>query len=251
MPKDFYDKVAEKFGSYSSGIHSEKEFFGEAPEDVFKAKLIGVSGKNKIALDVGCADGRFTLSMAPNFREIVAIDLSKGMLVSARRLQAEQKIENVGFEEKDAAKTGFDAESFNVIYSRRGPTEYAEFSRILKKGGHFVGIEIGEKDAKAIKETFGRGQGWGKWGESQLRRSIAEIEKTGMIVLSAGEYFYNEYYVSHADLEKFLKSVPIFEDFNAEKDRQLLQKYVSENTTEKGIKLPRHRVVIYASKQTE
>lgn len=91
MSYKFYDKVAKKFGDYgSTGSMRTKECLDREPEDVFKEKLLKESSKDKIALDVGCADGRFTLSIAPNFKKIIAIDLSEGMLSSARKLQKEK-----------------------------------------------------------------------------------------------------------------------------------------------------------------
>jgi len=42
--------------------------------------------------------------------------------------------------------------------------------------------------------------------------------------------------------------VPIFEDFDSEKDRKLLEEYVAKFKTENGIRFPRHRVVIVAKK---
>src|SRR3989339_784913 len=145
---NFYDKVANKFGKYSSGVKYAKEFLNGDPEEDFKNYLIKYSGKDKRALDVGCADGRFTLSVADNFGEIVAIDNSSGMLNSAKELQKELNITNAKFENKDAYNTGFENQSFDIVYSRRGPTNYDEFARLLKRDGYYLEIEIGEKDTK-------------------------------------------------------------------------------------------------------
>jgi tRNA G46 methylase TrmB len=64
MVENFYDKVAKEFGRYHTEHKVFTEYPDKKPEDVFKEKLIDVSGQDKIALDVGCADGRFSLSMA-------------------------------------------------------------------------------------------------------------------------------------------------------------------------------------------
>ena len=76
------------------------------------------AGKDKITLDVGCADGYFTLSVAPYFNKIIAIDLSKGMLKAARKFQKEKGINNGSFEEQNAHHTNFDDISFDLVYSR-------------------------------------------------------------------------------------------------------------------------------------
>lgn len=243
---NFYDKVANKFGKYSSGIKCTDDFLNGNPEEDFKKYLIGYSGKDKKALDVGCADGRFTLSVADNFGEIVAIDNSSGMLNSAKELQNELNITNVKFENKNAHNTGFENQSFDIVYSRRGPTNYNEFARLLKRDGYYLEIQIGEKDTKDIKIVFGRGQNFGDWGKSRLEINKKEIELQGFEIIFAKDYEYNEYYSTKEDLDTFLQSVPIFEDFDSVKDKELLDKYVSKFKTEKGIKLPRHRIVILA-----
>jgi len=249
MSTNFYDKVAKKFGDYHSCHHKHiTEYPDDDPEKVFKEKLLELSGKNKIALDVGCADGYFTLSVAPYFKKIVAIDQSKGMLNTGRKFQDEKKITNVKFEKKNAFKTGYKSESFDIVYSRRGPTPFTEAFRLLKPGGHFIEIDIGEQDCRAIKEIFGRGQGFCKWDISRLITVKKEAEQAGFRVVFIKEYFYEEYYASYKDLDIFLQGVPIFEDFDSDKDKRFLKAYATKLMTKKGIKLPRHRVVTVAKK---
>ena len=104
MSIDFYDKVARKFGKYQTGARIIDEFPNGDPEAVFKEKLLQASGKDKQVLDVGCADGRFTLSIAEHVGKVIAIDTSKGMLNSAIKRQKEAHIDNVEFIEQDIHK---------------------------------------------------------------------------------------------------------------------------------------------------
>src|SRR3989344_7586723 len=104
MTSNFYNKVAKKFGNYHTDSRYTHEYPDKNPEEIFKEKLLSVSGKDKLALDVGCADGRFTLSIAPNFSYITAIDTSSGMLKAAQKLKKEKGIANVTFEEQDVFK---------------------------------------------------------------------------------------------------------------------------------------------------
>lgn len=248
MKQDFYDKVAEKFGKYSTGVKSKREFPDGDPEADFKAELIKLAGTDKKVLDVGCADGRFTLSIAPYFGQVTAIDNSEGMLSSAGNTQKSSGVVNVNFEKVDFYHNKLPSESYDVIYSRRGPTDYSEFFRLLKMGGSYVGIEIGENDTRGIKEVFGRGQNFGKWDRSVLGRDKKDMESAGFEITLAKEYTYDEYYALPADLDRFLQGVPIFEDYDSVKDKINLDKYVVQNTTSKGINLPRHRVVFAAVK---
>lgn len=246
----FYDKVATKFGDYgSSGASYTPKYQTENPEEVFKNLLIKYSGKNKGALDLGCADGRFTLLIAPHFKNVIAIDLSKGMLKAAKLLQKKEKVRNVSFEETDTFNTSFLNNSFDIIYSRRGPTPFNEISRLLKKGGYFIDIGIGEKDCQEIKEVFGRGQDYGEWIESTLKNYKKELQSYGLNVIFGEDYFATEYYPDYRNLDLFLQGVPIFTDYDSDKDRGLLESYISTHQAPDGITLPRHRIVIVARKQ--
>lgn len=248
MNQNFYDKVAKKFGQYHTGAQYVKDFHGEDPEKIFKQKLIDISDEEKQALDIGSADGRFTLSMAQYFKQIIAIDSSDGMLESARNLQKEKKIVNISFEKQDAFHTSHNNTSFDVIYSRRGPTPYEEIYRLLKLNGYFAEITIGEQDTRSLLETFSRGQGYGKWKEKRILRVKKQVERLGFKVIYAKDFCYEEYYASYDDLDLFLQGVPIFEDYDSEKDKESLQKYLKENSTNKGIRLNRHRMVMMIQK---
>lgn len=248
MTTNFYNKVAKKFGNYHTGARRITEYPNGDPENVFKEKLLELSSKNEKVLDVGCADGRFTLLVAPYFQKVVAIDLSPGMLESAIKLQRDKHVNNVNFEEQDASKTTYGNDCFDVIYSRRGPMPFSEFHRLLKSGGYFIGIDIGEKDCQEIKQIFGRGQGFGKWNNSRLEKDKQELKEAGFEIVFAQDYQYDEYYASYDDLDLFLQGVPIFEDFDSQKDKKFLEEYVEKFKTEKGIKFPRHRVVTVGEK---
>jgi len=246
--KQFYNKVATKFGGYKSGVIRAEKFFDGNPEKIFLEQLLNYAGNDKIVLDIGCADGRFTLKVSPNFKQIIAIDVSEQMLDAANKLQAEQKISNVSFQKADATKISFDDDYFDVIYSRRGPTPYQEIGRLLKSSGYFTEISIGEKDAQELKEIFGRGQGFGEWGKPILESKKAKLEAIGLKSVFAKEFFYSEYYSDIDDFSLWLESVPIFKDFDPTKDRKFLSEYVEKMKIQRGIELRRHRIVITAHK---
>ena len=246
--EQFYNKVATKFGGYKSGVIRTEKFFDGDPEKIFLEQLLNCAGNEKIALDIGCADGRFTLKMSPNFKQIIAIDVSEQMLDAAKQLQAEQKIFNVSFQKVDATKISFDDEYFDIIYSRRGPTPYQEIGRLLKNNGYFIEIGIGEKDAQELKEIFGRGQGFGEWDRPVLESKKAQLEDVGLKPVFEKEFFYSEYYSDIDNFSLWLESVPIFKDFDPAKDRNFLSKYVRKMNVHEGIELKRHRVVIVVHK---
>jgi SAM-dependent methyltransferase len=248
MSKAFYNKVASKFGRYHTAAKYEKIFSNGVPEADFLKYLLSYGNSEADVLDVGCADGRFSTRVAPNFKTLTAVDYSKSMIRSAKELQKEAKIPNLIFEEHDASKLPYAAESFDLIYSRRGPDFYQEFWRLLSNKGYFVAIGIGELDARDIKEVFGRGQGYGDEGISQSGLMASDLKEHGFSVVSSKDYQYYEVYPTRDDLDLFLQGVPIFEDYVPVADAELLDEYILSNTVSGGIKLPRHRFVLVAQK---
>lgn len=250
MVNCFYDKIAKKFGGYGYGTSPQykSEYPAGEPEKVFKEKLLGLSSKDKIALDIGCADGKFTISVAPFFQKIYGIDISKVNLDIAKSHNDDERSKNVEYSLQDAKHTSFDDSFFNLAYCRRGPSYYEECHRVLKIKGYYLEIGIGEEDTIELKKIFGRGQGYGKWGKSKLNENLKKLQELGFKVVFAENYHYFEYYPSYEELDLFLQGVPIFEDFDSEQDREVLKKYVETFTTDKGIQLSRHRLVMVVQK---
>ncbi len=218
------------------------------PEMIFKEKLLGLSSKNKIALDIGCADGKFILSVAPFFQKIYGIDTSKVNLNIAKNHSGDERSKNVEYSLQDASHTSFKDSLFDLAYCRRGPTYYKEYYRVLKTKGYYLEIGIGEMDTVELKKIFGRGQNYGKWNRSTLDKNVKELQELGFQVVFTENYHYFEYYPSYEELDLFLQGVPIFEDFDSEKDKVSLQKYVKQFSTDKGIQLSRHRLVMVVQK---
>jgi len=248
---NFYDKVAKRDGGYAFSINKPKyttKYPNGEPEKIFLEKLLELAKTDKIVLDVGCGDCKFAFGISSSFKEIVGIDTSKELLKVASSKKKVLKITNVSFSLQDAEKTNFKDESFDIIFCRRGPTFFKEYYRLLKKGGYYLEIDIGEKDTVDIKKIFGRGQNYGEWVNSRLVKNSEELKKIGFKIIYAKDFDYSEYYSTYKELEIFLLGVPIFEDFDPEKDKKNLEEYCEKFNTEKGIALSRHRVVMVSRK---
>ncbi len=248
---DFYDKVAKKFGGYAFGSNKAKyssEYPNGNPEEIFKEQLLELAKTNFTALDVGCGDGKFAFEVSKHFFFIHGIDRSKELLSVAESKKKALKITNMDFKFEDAGKTSFPNESFDVVFCRRGPSFYKEYYRLLKKDGYYLEIGIGEKDCVDLKKVFGRGQGYGTWDQSRLDKDKNEFTEIGFKIIFAKSINYNEYYDSIDEMDRFLQGVPIFEDFDSDKDRNHLEAYCEKFKTPKGILLPRQRVVYVIQK---
>src|SRR5258708_37223641 len=105
MTGQFYDKVTKKFGTFQGVPRPLTTYPQGNPEEMFEQKLFELSGKDKVALDLGCGDGRFTLRMAVYFREIVGIDSSVKRLKLAQAEQHVKEQNKARLEQKDDSRT--------------------------------------------------------------------------------------------------------------------------------------------------
>lgn len=248
---NFYDKVAKKFGGYAYGNNKPKyvsEYSSGKPEEIFKNKLLEFTKPSFAGLDIGCGDGKFTFEVSSHFIKIHGIDNSSELLSIAEVQKKNLNIKNVEFKFEDASKTSFPDESFDIIYCRRGPSFYSEYYRLLKKGGYYLEIGIGEKDCVDLKKVFGRGQGYGTWDQSRLNKDRNEFISIGFEIIFTEAISYDEYYASQKELDTFLQGVPIFEDFNSDRDKTHLELYCKKFKTNKGVSLSRQRVVYVIQK---
>ncbi len=248
---NFYDKVAKKYGGYAYGSNKAQplnEFPEGSPEEVFRNKVLGLSGNDKLALDIGCGDGKFAFEIATNFKHIQGVDTSAELLKIAEGKKETLGISNVDFKLEDASKMSDADASFDIAFCRRGPSYYQEYYRLLKAAGYYLEIGIGEQDCVDIKKIFGRGQNYGEWDTSRLEKDKVEFERISFKVIYAKDFIYNEYYSSLEELDEFLQGVPIFEDYDSEQDSDKLKEYIQKFSTDKGIQFPRHRVVYVVQK---
>ena len=123
MSQNFYDKVAKKFGGYGYGNGNKpqykSEYPTEDPEKIFKEKLLGLGSKDKTALDIGCADGKFTLLIAPYFKKVYGIDISRVNLDIASSHRTDERSKNVEYYYQNAKHTSFEDSFFDVAYCRK------------------------------------------------------------------------------------------------------------------------------------
>ena len=95
-------------------------------------------------LDIATGTGHTAFAMAPFVREVVGLDLTREMLVEAKRLAAERGIANVRFVQGDAMALPFPPQSFQLVTCRRAPHHFTDIPlflsqvvRVLVPGGIF------------------------------------------------------------------------------------------------------------------
>ena len=247
MNPEFYSRVADEFGEYtSSGLRTDVFPDGD-PEAVFDELARGLGTPDGRLVDVGCADGRSLLRIAPAFGSALGIDMSPSMLESAGRMRDAAGLDNVTFERRDASRTGLPDGQADVLTSRRGPLFPGEFRRVLRPGGHLLYMGIGETDVRELKETFGRGQLHGRWDGRPVMDEVAEeLAAAGFTVVLERTFRTEEFYHSPVELDRFLRQVPIFEDYDTAADRAPFDRYVASARSDRGVRLDRHWFVVRA-----
>jgi SAM-dependent methyltransferase len=208
--------------------------------------------RGKEALDVGCGPGEFTLEVAKVSRSVVGVDSSEVALRLARQNAAPSGLRNVEFRKGDSRLLPFAEGRFDLVYSRRGPASdttrsVAEVFRVLRTGGTFMEITIGERDKRNLAEIFGRGQMLGFRGQvSAVKRR--RLESVGFRGVIARDYMGTEIFRSLPDLMARLRNTPIIPSFDVRRDKRFLAEVKARCATERGIETPVHRVVLVAKK---
>ena len=206
----------------------------------------------KIVLDEGCGSGVFTLKIARRGERIRGIDTSRTALRLAEKNLARSKLSNAIFHLADAYRLPFSDNSFDVVYSRRGPGSdnsrtLAEAYRVLKRNGIFMEITIGERDKQNLARIFGKGQMLHVRGRvSTTKRGM--MEKAGYTQVVTRDYLATEVFKGMPDLLVRLQSAPIIPSFDSRKDRVFLDRVEKECMTDRGIETPVHRVVLIGHK---
>jgi len=220
---------------------------GNDGEDEFDAKMLGAC-VGRVVLDVGCGDGLFTIRMAERAKEAIGVDFSRIAISEARKNLANSGRKNLRFEIANAESLNFQKETFDMVTCRRGPVtdsknSLREAHRVLRSGT-LMEITIGERDKENLAQVFGRGQMLGSERVVALKERL--LREAGFEKLEVKEYTATEIFPTIRDLTIRLKNSPIIPDFNAEKDKEYLERIDKVYKSKKGIETPTHRVTIIA-----
>jgi len=97
-------------------------------------------------LDVATGTGHLSRAIAPRVRQVVAMDVTPEMLVEGRKEAARAGLNNILFEEGDAAALPYDGSSFDMVVSRLAIHHFQEPEAQIRemvrvcKPDHAVGV---------------------------------------------------------------------------------------------------------------
>lgn len=243
----------------------EKDFYGEIGNwdfsminytvekitdwDMYK-EISSYTDENSLCLDLGTGGGEKAIKYYPKVGMLVATDFSEEMIKTAKsNLKGKKRIK---FAQMDNLKINFPDKIFNLVSARHTVINAKEIYRVLEHDGVVVIEGIDKGDCIELKDVFKRGQ------EYYDEKAISQIDyedlvNAGFKIIKRVEIFENEYYKTKEDLMALLLKTPIINDFSDthyknEIEEDLLDKYVKENTTDKGILLKRKLYGIVAQK---
>ena len=230
---DFYNNIA-NWDFSKIKYETEKITNWDMYEEVAK-----YTDDNSFCLDLGTGGGEKVLKKYPEVGMIIATDFSQEMINTAKsNLKARKKIK---FAKMNNLKINFPNEIFNLVSARHTIINAKEIYRVLEKGGIVVIQGVDKEDCIELKDIFKRGQAYND------EKAISQIDyedliNSGFEIVKNVKIKENEYFKTKEDLLALL-----YKRIHIEND--LLEKYIKDNITEKGILLKRRLYGIVARKK--
>jgi len=139
--------VADQYGPRAQDYVSSEVHRQGADLDQIEAELRALAPSR--VLDLGCGGGHVAYRAAACAREVVACDLTPGMLDAVRRTATERGLTNVIVQQAPAEQLPFDDDAFDVVVARYTTHHWRdaaaglrEARRVLKSGGRAIFIDV-------------------------------------------------------------------------------------------------------------
>ena len=249
---DFYEKT--KNWDFSM-INYTKESLTNW--DLYKLLESNVNTQSKV-LDLGTGGGEKVLKYFPECKEILATDFSTEMINTANNNLKNSKRKNIKFRQMDNLNMDTQDNYFDVVVARHTCINAKQIYNTLKPGGKLLLRGVDKLDCWSLKLQFGQGQAFNDEKPISLI-DYENIIEAGFKKVELVPIHVREYYKTKEDLLALLLKTPILVDFseiegnenisnNVKIDNKILEKFIIENTTEKGILLIRRYYGISAIK---
>ena len=223
----------------------------------FYSKIKENTNEKSLCLDLGTGGGERVLREYPDVGMVIATDFSESMINTAKENSKKYPHRKVKFALMDSMNMNLPKNIFDVVSARHTVINAKQIYDVLVPGGIVVIEGIDKKDCFELKELFGRGQAY-KDKISIADKDYEDLKKAGFSKIEKIEIYEDEYYETPDDLMALLLKVPILDDFseiNNEEfehltfiEKDIFDKYVAKNATEKGILLKRVLYGIVAKK---
>ena len=237
----FYDKI--KNWDFSMINHTKESL---TKWDLYELLNLYANKDSKI-LDLGTGGGEKVLKYFPECREILATDLSNQMIKTAKENLKKSGRKNITFRQMDNLNMNTQKEYFDIVVARNTCIYANQIYKTLKVGGKLLLRGVDKLDCWSLKLLFNKGQAF----NDDKPISIIDYENiinAGFKQVELVPIHVREYYKTRDDLFALLMKAPILVDFSEENsdidaniiiDNEKIDKYIMENTTDKGILLIR------------
>ncbi|MFW0837505.1 MAG: class I SAM-dependent methyltransferase [Candidatus Komeilibacteria bacterium] len=241
--KKLYDRVGGLIGWDFSNLQVETE---DKKWNFYK-EVVAKAKSNFRLLDIGTGGGEAVLKIRNNFTEIIGIDFSVNMIMTAKANLKKSKATNVIFKLMDAKQLEFQDNYFDIVSDRHCEFSAFEIARVLKPGGYFLTQQVSEGDKLNIKQAFGRGQDWGVKEGIAMKKYITKLKTAGFVNIKVYTYNVKEWYKSAEDLIFLLRHTPIIPNFGKKpEDFAVLDRFIADNSSQSGILTNSKRYMLIA-----
>ncbi len=212
--------------------------------------------KNSYILDLGTGAGEKLLKNFPEVKKIVGTDFSPEMIKTAQFNLEKSKRKNIEFRVMDNLNMNIENDCFDIVVARHTCINAKQIYKCLKKGGILLVRGVDKLDCFELKKMYGKGQAYNDI------KPISQIDYEN--ILDAGfknvelvPIHIREYYKTKNDLIALLLKAPILQDFseinenenlNEKLDFSIIDNYIKNHETDKGILLIRRYYGIVAYK---
>ena len=247
---DFYSEIAN--WSFEDINYTSEVITNWIYEDEIKKRV----KENTKILDLGTAAGEKVLKKFPNCAEILGTDFSNEMIETANKNLLQSGRKNISFRVMNNLKMDTPDNYFDLVTARHTIIDPLQIYKTLKKGGYLIIRGVDKLDCWSLKRMFERGQAFHDVRpislidyEAVMNAGFKDVELISLHVI--------EYYKTKEDLYALLVKTPILDEFSAESsndyerkpiEKEIFEKYVEQNSTEKGIKLIRRYYGIIGKK---
>lgn len=223
---------------------------------IYEEEIKRLANKSSKILDLGTAAGEKVLKKFPDCAEILGTDFSNEMIENANKNLLQGGRKNISFRVMDNLKMDTPDNYFDIVTARHTIIDPVQIYKTLKKDGYILIRGVDKLDCWSLKRMFGRGQAYHDTKpisqidyEAIMDAGFKDVELIPLHVI--------EYYKTKEDLYALLVKTPILDDFSEESSKEyeripieneIFEKYVHQNTTQKGIKLVRRYYGIIGKK---
>ncbi len=250
--KEFYEKIS-NWNFNMINYTKENLTNWELDREIEKS-----SSPNSVILDLGTGGGERVLEDFPKVKKIIGTDFSPNMIETANKNLLKSGKDYIEFKVMDNLNMNVPYNYFDIVVARHTCIDAKQIYKTLKSGGKLFIRGVDKLDCWKLKLLFGKGQGFTDAKPISLI-DYENIIKAGFKKVELIPIHVREYYKTKEDLLALLLKTPILNDFSrigleyndeSEKlDINLLDEYIEENTTDKGILLIRRYYGISAMKE--